>query len=165
MTFTLRLAGHSDGPSFIALVRAFADYEKLTGPDDAAAARLLEDAFGPRPRFELLVAEQASALVAYAAFFPTYSTFLARPSLYLEDLFVHPNARRQGIGRALLERLATLGVERGCGRFDWTVLDWNTPAQAFYASLGARIERTWWLCRLDGDALTRLGRPSDQGSE
>jgi GNAT superfamily N-acetyltransferase len=149
-----------DGAPFIALVRALAVFEHLPAPDDAAAARLLEHAFGPRPRFELRVVELAGELVAYAVFFETYSTFVARPSLYLEDLFVCDAARGRGIGKALLVHLAELAVERGCGRLEWTVLDWNENAQRFYRGLGARILTEWQLCRLDGDALAALGARS-----
>src|SRR5207249_11518171 len=104
--FAIRPARAADGPAFVGLVRALAEFEKLPGPSEAAAARLLEDAFGERPRYELLVAEKDGRVVAYAAFFPTYSTFLARPALYLEDIFVHPDARGAGIASALMRALA-----------------------------------------------------------
>jgi GNAT superfamily N-acetyltransferase len=155
----VRTARPEDGPAYVALVRALAAFEKLPGPDDDAAERLLEHAFGPRPRYELLVAEQGGQLVGYAAFFETYSTFLALPSLYLEDLFVHPEARGRGVGKALVLAVGRLAVERGCGRFEWTVLDWNTDAQRFYRSLGARILTEWHLCRADGPELARFGVP------
>jgi GNAT superfamily N-acetyltransferase len=157
MRFTIRPARPADGLAFVGLVHALADFEKLPPPDEAAGRRLLEHAFGPRPRFDLLVAEMDRRVVAYAVFFPMYSTFRAESSLYLEDLFVHPDARRQGIGRALMHELARLAVARGCVRFEWTVLDWNEGAQSFYGSLGARILREWYTCRLEGDALARLG--------
>lgn len=157
----IRAATPNDGDAFIALVRALAAFERLPAPDDAAAARLLEHAFGPRPRFELRVVELDGELVAYAVFFETYSTFVARPSLYLEDLYVNDAARGRGIGKALLVHLARLAVERGCGRFEWTVLDWNENAQRFYRGLGARILTEWQLCRLDGAALAALGRAED----
>jgi GNAT superfamily N-acetyltransferase len=156
--FVIRPTEARDGAAFVALVRALADFEHLPGPDDAAAARLCDHAFGPARRFELLVAEEAGALVGYALFFPVYSTFLARPSLYLEDLFVLPAARGHGVGRAFMLRLARLAVERGCGRFEWTVLDWNVRAQAFYVGLGARLLPEWRICRVDGPALEELGR-------
>jgi GNAT superfamily N-acetyltransferase len=154
----IRAARAADGPAFIELVRGLADFERLEAPDDAAAARLLEHAFGLRPRYELRVVELGAELVAYAAFFETYSTFRAQPSLFLEDLFVRADARGRGIGRALLAHLARLATERGCGRFEWSVLDWNEPAQRFYRSLGARILQEWHLCRVDGDALLSLAR-------
>jgi GNAT superfamily N-acetyltransferase len=165
--FHIRPAEERDGPGFVALVRALAEFEKLAGPDDAAAARLQADAFGPARRFELLVAERETAseegapsgeLVGYALYFMTYSTFLARPSLYLEDLFVLPSWRGRGVGAAFMRSLGREAVARGCGRFEWTVLDWNVRAQAFYESLGARVLGEWRVCRVDGEALDRLGR-------
>ena len=154
----IRRARPDDGPAYVALVRALAEFEKLPGPDDAAAARLVEHVFAERPRYELLVADVGGTVEGYAAFFETYSTFRARPSLYLEDLFVHPRARGRGLGTALVRALARLAVERGCARFEWTVLDWNTSAQAFYRALGARILTEWNLCRVDGEALAALAR-------
>jgi GNAT superfamily N-acetyltransferase len=145
----IRFARREDAPAFIALVRALADYEKLAGPDDAAAARLTEDAFGATPRYEVLVAEVDGQISSYAIFFPTYSTFRARPTLFLEDLFVHPRARRRGVATAMLARLRALAEERGCGRFEWNVLDWNVDAQALYAGVGAKLLSEWRLCRVD----------------
>jgi GNAT superfamily N-acetyltransferase len=137
-----------DGPAFIGLVRALAEFEKLPGPTDDAAARLLDDAFGARPRYELLVAELDGKLVAYAIHFATYSTFLAKPTLFLEDLFVHPEARRKGVATAMLARLRALAEERGCGRFEWMVLDWNVDAQKLYEGVGAAQLKEWRLCRV-----------------
>jgi GNAT superfamily N-acetyltransferase len=154
----IRTATPSDGAAFITLVRELAAFASLPAPDDAAAARLIEHAFGRRPRFELCVVELAGELVAYAVFFETYSTFVARPSLYLEDLFVRTEARGRGLGKRLLVHLAGLALERGCGRFEWSVLDWNEDAQRFYRGLGARILQEWQLCRLDADALAALAR-------
>lgn len=156
----IRPARADDLPSVIALVRALADFEKLPGPDAEAARRFTADFAANPPRFQLLVAEQAGECIAYALYFFTYSTFLARPSLYLEDLFVRPDRRSQGVGRAFLERLAREAVEAGCGRFEWTVLDWNERAQTFYRSLGARILPEWQVCRVEGDALATLGSRS-----
>jgi GNAT superfamily N-acetyltransferase len=155
-TFRVRSARPADGPAVVALVRGLAAFERLPPPDDAAAARLVEHAFGPRPRFDLLVAEVDDAVRAYALFFETYSTFRAAPSLFLEDLFVDPGARRRGIGRAMMHELARVAVGRGCERFEWTVLDWNADAQRFYRSLGAHLLGEWEVCRLEGDALARL---------
>jgi GNAT superfamily N-acetyltransferase len=155
----IRAATPSDGPAFIAMVRELAAFESLPPPDEAAATRLIEHAFGHRPRFELCVVELAGALVAYAVYFETYSTFVARPTLYLEDLFVRAEARGRGIGKLLLVQLAGLALERGCGRFEWSVLDWNENARRFYRGLGARILEEWQLCRLDADALVALARP------
>lgn len=146
---TIRPARREDVPAIVDLIRALAEFEKLPGPDDGAEARLLEHGFGARPAFEALVAELGGEVVAYAIFFHGYSTFLARPTLYLEDLFVHPRARRQGIASALMERLRAIAVERGCGRFEWMVLDWNEGAQALYARLGAKMLGEWRLNRVD----------------
>jgi GNAT superfamily N-acetyltransferase len=147
-TVTIRHARPSDGPAFVALVRALAEFEKLPGPTDEAAERLIEHAFGDRPHYELHVAELDGELVAYAVTFTTYSTFLAKPGLYLEDLFVHPKARRRGIATRILERLREIAKERGCGRFEWTVLDWNTDAMKLYEGVGAEAMRQWVLCRI-----------------
>ena len=149
--FQIRPARAADGPAYLTLVRALAAYERLEPPDAPACERLLADAFGARPRYELLVAEAPAdgEIVAYAAFFETYSTFRARPTLYLEDLFVHPRARRRGLATAMLAHLRGLAEQRGCGRFEWTVLDWNTDAQALYASIGARMLDDWRICRVD----------------
>ncbi len=145
----IRRATEADGPAYLALVRALADYEKLDPPDEAACERLLRDAFSDPPRYELTVAELDGQVVAYAVTFGTYSTFRALPTLYLEDLFVHPDARRRGVATAVLAHLRALAVERGCGRFEWTVLDWNTDAQALYASVGATMLDEWRICRVD----------------
>jgi GNAT superfamily N-acetyltransferase len=155
--FRIRPAQPSDIPGVVALIRALADFEHLPGPDRGAAMRLQEHAFGPTPRYELLVAEEDGAVVGYAAFFMTYSTFLARPSLYLEDLFVRPESRRLGVGTAFLEELAALAVARECGRFEWAVLDWNVAAQDFYDALGAKLLADWRIFRVDGEALHKLG--------
>jgi GNAT superfamily N-acetyltransferase len=152
----IRAAEARDLPPVVGLVRALADFEKLEGPDEAAARRLADDfAAG---RYSLLVADDGERIVGYALYFFTYSTFLARPSLYLEDLFVHPGARGQGIGERFMRALAKEAVKRGCGRFEWTVLDWNVDAQKFYRRLGAEVMSSWWTCRVTGDALTALAK-------
>jgi GNAT superfamily N-acetyltransferase len=143
----IRRAVPADGPAFIELVQALADFEKLPGPDAAARERLLADAFGEAAKYDLWVAEDGGQVVAYAVTFPTYSTFLGRPGLWLEDLFVHPDARRRGIATAMLEHLERVAIERGCGRFEWTVLDWNADAQRFYEGMGAEIMSEWRLVR------------------
>jgi GNAT superfamily N-acetyltransferase len=145
----IRFATRADAPAFIGLVQALADFEKLAGPDAAARERLVEDAFGPSPRYEVLVAEVDGQVSSYAIFFPTYSTFRARPTLFLEDLFVHPRARRRGVATAMLARLRALAEERGCGRFEWMVLDWNVDAQKLYDGVGAKMLNDWRLYRTD----------------
>lgn len=152
----IRPATPADVPAILQLIRALSDYEKLSDQVVVTEAQLREHLFGPRPYAEVLLAEEAGRVVGYALFFHTYSTFLGRPSLYLEDLFVLPEHRGRGHGKGLLARLAQLAVERGCGRFEWMVLDWNTPAIQFYESLGAVVAPEWKLCRMTGDALRRF---------
>src|SRR5438445_781528 len=144
---TIRRAGPKDAAILLELIRALAEYEHLPPPDVETGARLIEHAFGPRPRFEAYLAEMEGATAGYAVVFETYSTFLARPTLYVEDLFVRPEARRQGVGRALLRHLATEAVARGCGRMEWTVLDWNELAQGVYRRVGAVQPAVWRLAR------------------
>ena len=151
----IRAAEARDVPAVIALIRALAEFEKLPGPDDAAAARFVAD-FAAH-RFELLVADADGAVIGYALYFFTYSTFLAQASLYLEDLFVEPAARGRGIGERFMRRLANEAVQQRCGRFEWTVLDWNVRAQKFYRGLGAELLDEWRVCRVTGAALSKLG--------
>ena len=157
----VRRAVPADAGAYLALVQALADFEKLPAPDAAARERLIADAFADPPRYELWVAalagEGSERVVAYAVTFTTYSTFLARPTLYLEDLFVFPEHRGDGHGKALLVRLAQICVERGCPRLDWAVLDWNEPSIQFYRSLGAQPMDEWTTFRLTGEALRALG--------
>lgn len=148
----IRPARESDGAAIIGLIRALAEFEELPPPEASAEDRLLADAFGASPpRVELWVAEQggAGAVVAYAATFMTYSTFRCRPTLFLEDLFVHPSARRRGVATAILARLRDEAGARGCGRFEWMVLDWNVDAQALYQKIGATMLPEWRLVRVD----------------
>lgn len=148
MTITVRRAVPDDGAAYVNLVRALADFEQLPPPDQAAAGRLVADAFADPPRYELWVGELDGEVLAYAVTFPTYSTFLARPSLFLEDLFVHPRGRRTGLATALLARLRQEAEARGCGRFEWMVLDWNKDAQALYSRIGAEEHSAWRLWRV-----------------
>ncbi|MBT8492451.1 MAG: GNAT family N-acetyltransferase [Deltaproteobacteria bacterium] len=145
----IRRAVAADGPAFVGLVRALADMEKLEPPTAEAQKRLLEHAFADRPPFELWVADDGDEIVAYAVTFITYSTFRALPSLYLEDLFVTPTARRQGIATAILKRLRQEAADRGCGRIEWVVLDWNRGACELYRRVGAEIFPDFRLCRID----------------
>jgi GNAT superfamily N-acetyltransferase len=148
MPISIRRAVGADAAAYVALVRALAEFERLPPPDDDAAARLVADAFATPPHYELWVAELDGDLVAYAVTFPTYSTFLARPTLFLEDLFVHPRGRRAGVATALLAHLRGEAARRGCGRFEWFVLDWNVDAQALYARIGAEEQAAWRLWRV-----------------
>jgi GNAT superfamily N-acetyltransferase len=134
---------------FVRLIEALADYEHLDRPDAAAIARLRADAFAPRRRFEAALAlDDAGQPIAYATWFETYSSFLAKPTIFLEDLFVIEPARRSGAGGTLFEHVRKLGQERGCGRMDWNVLDWNTPARDFYHRRNAQWMKEWLLYRL-----------------
>jgi GNAT superfamily N-acetyltransferase len=153
----IRPAGPGDIDEILRLIRALADYEKLAHEVVATADALRQTLFGPRPAAEVLLAEEGGRPVGLALFFQNYSTFLARPGIYLEDLFVDPAFRGRGIGKALLQAVAKLAVQRGCGRFEWAVLDWNTPAIEFYQALGARPMSDWTVMRVTGEALRRLG--------
>ena len=147
-----------------AMIRALADYEKLThlcvGREEDLRAAL---AASP-PHAEALIARLDGDAVGFALFFHTFSTFLARRGLWLEDLFVRPEARGRGIGKALLRRLAGIAAERGCGRFEWSVLDWNTPAIRFYEGLGAQVMPDWRIARVTGAAIGRLAEGRDEPS-
>jgi GNAT superfamily N-acetyltransferase len=145
-----------DVPQLLAFIRELAEYERLADQVVATEEGLRATLFGPRPGAEILIARDAGAPAGFALFFPNYSTFLGKPGLYLEDLYVRPAFRGRGIGRALLARLARLAVERGCGRLEWAVLRWNEPALAFYRALGAVSLESWGLFRLDGDGLRDL---------
>jgi GNAT superfamily N-acetyltransferase len=147
----IRPANREDAASFLKLVIELAVFEKLDPPDAAAQARLVEDAFGPRPRIEawLAFADGEAEPVAYAIFLETYSSFLARPSFYIEDVFVLEPFRKRGIGGALLGKAVELAHERNCGRVEWTTLDWNTNAQRVYEDrMGARRMSEWFLYRM-----------------
>ena len=153
---TVRKAEAADAGLLVGLILGLAEFEKLPPPDEAAQRRLVNDAFGPHPRFEVFLAELDGRVAGYAFTFETYSTFLALPTLYLEDLFVLPEYRGRKVGYALMLRLAEEAVRRGCGRMEWVVLDWNTSAQEFYERLGARHLDDWYFYRLDREALERL---------
>lgn len=158
MSVTIRSATPADLPLILAFIRALADYEKLTHEVEATEEKLAATLFGARPAAECILAfagDTAPTPAGFALFFTNYSTFLAKPGLYLEDLFVKPEFRGQGIGKALLLHVARLANQRGCGRMEWTVLDWNQPAIDFYESLGAERKLAWQICRLTGPALAR----------
>lgn len=149
----IRAATAADTPTICRLIRALAEYENLSDQVTLDEARLREHLFGPRPYAEVLLAEEAGQVVGFALFFMNYSTFLGKPGIYLEDVFVQPEHRGRGHGKALLVALARLAVERGCGRLEWAVLNWNKPAIDFYRSLGAVPLDEWTTYRLTGDAL------------
>ena len=145
------------------MIRALAEYERLAHLCVATEADLERHLFGEPRRAEVLLGRESGEPVCFALFFHNFSTFLARPGLYLEDLFVRPEARRRGHGRAMLVRLAQIAVERGCGRFEWSVLDWNAPAIAFYESLGAIVMPEWRITRVTGATLPALARNDHSG--
>lgn len=152
----IRPATPDDVPIIATLIRELAEYEKLAHEVVLREEDLREHLFGARRYIEVVLAEQDGAVVGMALFFHNYSTFLCKPGLYLEDLFVRPEYRGKGHGKALLSHLARLAVERGCGRFEWAVLDWNTPAIEFYKSFGAVPQHDWTVFRVTGDALKKL---------
>jgi len=154
----IRAGTARDVPTILALIRGLAEYERLAHQMEATAARVRAHGFGRRRYFETLICRRGGRPVGFALYFFTYSTFLARPSLYLEDLFVLPEERGAGAGKALLRSLARIAVRRGCGRMEWAVLDWNRPAIGFYRRLGAQLKRQWILTRLTGAPLRRLAR-------
>jgi GNAT superfamily N-acetyltransferase len=147
---------NDDAPRFLELIDGLADYERLPRPDAAARERLVADALSNPPRFRTLLAEVGGEVLGYAIYFFTYSSFLARPTLYLEDIFVVPQRRGKGAGMALLRACAREAVANDCARMDWQVLSWNTPSIDFYKRLGARQLADWLPFRLDDNALRAL---------
>lgn len=158
MPLNIRSAVPHDVPTIFALVKALAEYEKLSHAVTGNAEALHEHLFGDRAYAETLLAEWEGQPAGFALFFHNYSTFLTQPGIYLEDLFVLPQYRRQGIGTALLTYVARLAVERGVGRLEWSVLDWNEPAISFYKRMGAAILPDWKICRVVGETLPQLAR-------
>jgi GNAT superfamily N-acetyltransferase len=155
---TIRPGTARDVPTILALIRGLAEYERLLAECQATPAQLRRHGFGRRPYFHTLICRRDGRPVGFALYFFTYSTFLSRPTLYLEDLFVVPEERGRGAGRALLGALGRIAVQKGCGRLEWAVLDWNTPAIRFYKKLGAGFRKEWILTRLTGAPLHRLAR-------
>jgi GNAT superfamily N-acetyltransferase len=153
---TIRPAVESDCGTLLLLIKELAEYEKLSHAVVATEESLRTSLFGPHPTAEALIGEVAGQAVAFALFFHNYSTFLGRKGLYLEDLYVQPACRGRGYGKCMLIRLAQIAVERGCGRFEWSVLDWNRAAIEFYSKLGAVPMNEWTVFRLDGAALAAL---------
>ncbi len=159
----IRPAVREDAGRILAFIRELAEYEKLAHEAVADEAGLARQLFGPTPRAEVLIAEVDGEAAGFALFFHNFSTFVGKPGLYLEDLFVRPQHRGLGLGKRLMARLAKLAVERDCGRFEWSVLDWNTPAIDFYRSLGAVGMGDWTVQRVVGDALAALAAQDAAG--
>lgn len=152
----IRFATRDDIPTILRFIRELADYERLSHEVVANETKLEATLFGDRPYAEVLIAEWRREPAGMALFFHNYSTFLAQPGIYLEDLYVQPDQRGLGIGKALITYLARLALARDCGRLEWSVLDWNEPARRFYRSLGARAMDGWLTKRVTGDALTEM---------
>ncbi|MGE3908633.1 MAG: N-acetyltransferase family protein [Chloroflexota bacterium] len=155
---TIRMGRPDDVTTIFSLIYGLAEYEKLTHEMVGTEEQLRDHLFGERPFCEVLLAEADGQAVGFALFFHNYSTFLTRPGIYLEDLFVLPDQRGRGYGKALLTALGRLAVERDCGRLEWSVLNWNEPSIQFYKSLGAVAKDEWTINRVSGDALIELGR-------
>lgn len=153
---SLSLATETDLPQIMDFIKALADYERLADAVVATEEGLRESLFGARPYAECIIARFQGEPAGFALFFHNFSTFLGRPGIYLEDLFVNPELRSKGIGRALLQRLAQLALERNCGRLEWSVLDWNESAIGFYKSIGAVSLDEWTIFRMRGDGLKQL---------
>ncbi len=154
--FRIERATERDVPLILKLIKALAEYEKMSADVTATEERLRASLFGPHPGAEVVIAYADAEPVGFALFFQNYSTFLGQPGIYLEDLYVVPEQRGHGYGKRLLAHLATLAVERGCGRLEWAVLDWNEPAIGFYKKLGAKPMHDWTVFRVTGDALPSL---------
>ena len=158
MAIQIRPAVADDVPQILAFIRALAEYEREPDAVVATEADLLRDGFGPNPYFWCLIAEQDSQPAGFALCFYSYSTWLGRPGVYLEDLFVLPAFRGKGIGKALLQKVAAIAIEKECPRLSWEVLDWNTPAIDFYRANGAEFLDSWRNVRVSGEALNRLAQ-------
>jgi len=165
MATTIRKATPADIPQILTFIRALATYEREPDAVTATEADLLSHGFGPNPFYFCLIAEHESQPAGFAFYFFNYSTWKGRPGLYLEDLFVQPEFRGLGIGRALLRKVAAIAVEKDCPRLQWEVLDWNTPAIEFYSAMGAEFLDEWRNVRVSGEALERLAGATDQPTE
>jgi len=163
--FEIRAAGVEDVPIILDLIRELATYERAPKEVVATEEQLVEVLFGKRPAAEVLLAFEGKAPVGFAVFFHNFSTWLARPGLYLEDLFIKPEKRERGYGRALLVDLAKIALDRGCGRMEWAVLDWNEPAIKFYRSLGAKPMEEWTVFRLTRDGIAKLAQSESIAKE
>jgi GNAT superfamily N-acetyltransferase len=160
----LRFADETDVETILGLIRGLADYERLSHEVTADATTLRRSLFGARPAAEVVIAEVDGTPVGFALFFHSFSTFLGLPGIYIEDLYIEPAWREEGIGRALLSHVARLAKERGCGRLEWAVLDWNAPAISFYKKLGARPLEDWTIFRVTGIPLDELSLQSTDAS-
>jgi GNAT superfamily N-acetyltransferase len=160
--FQLRFARPSDCDTLFALIAALAEYEKLSDAVTGNASALKEHLFGSTRYAEVIVAEHTGQIIGFALFFHNYSTFLTKPGIYIEDIFVLPEYRRQGVGKAMLQKVAQIAVERNCGRLEWSVLDWNEPAMQFYLSMGASILNEWRICRVTEKNITNLAQLQQQ---
>jgi GNAT superfamily N-acetyltransferase len=154
----IRDAVEADAPLIVAMIRELAEFEHQLEQVDITPGDLLRDGFGKLPRFHSLIAEWNEQPAGYALYFFTYSTWAGRPNLYVEDLFVRPQFRSKGIGKALLKRMAAVAVEHNCHGMRWEVLDWNNAAVDFYCSLGAKIQREWWPVLFTGTSFEEFGR-------
>jgi GNAT superfamily N-acetyltransferase len=156
MAITIRTATEADVPQILAFIRALAVFERAPDAVTATEAGLLRDGFGPNPIYYCLIADQDGQPAGFALYFYNYSTWMGRPGIYLEDLFVHPEFRGRGIGKMLLQQVAAIAVQKGCQRLQWEVLDWNTPAIDFYKAMGAEFLDEWRKVRLGSEAISRL---------
>jgi GNAT superfamily N-acetyltransferase len=163
MQTVIRAATPADVPLILSFVRALAEYERAPHAVVATESDLLRDGFGPNPYYTCLIAEHDGRPTGFAFFFFDYSTWIGRPGIYLEDIFVYPELRGRGIGKALLQRVAAIAVEKGCARLKWAVLDWNTPAIDFYQAMGAEVQKEWLYVRLQGEPLERLAHGQAPG--
>jgi len=154
----IRIATEADVPTLLRFIRELADYEKLMHEVTATEAQLRETLFGARPYAEALVASVDGTPAGFAVYFYSYSTFVAKPGIYLEDLYVTPAFRGKGLGKKLITRIAQIAVERGCGRYEWSVLDWNKPSIQFYEALGAEMHGDWRRMRVDGEKLAVMAK-------
>jgi GNAT superfamily N-acetyltransferase len=161
MATTIRTATQADIPQILSFIRALATYERAPDAVTATEEDLARHGFGPNPYYQCLIADHEGQPAGFAFFFFDYSTWLGRPGLYLEDLFVYPELRGRGIGKALLQRVAAVALERGCARLKWEVLDWNTPAIDFYRAMGGEFMDAWRTVRVTGEALERLAGASN----
>ena len=158
MDFTIAPIIKAELPELLELIRELARFEKLEHQVEATVEALERSFFGPQPAAGALLARSNGEVAAYAIYFFTFSSFLGRPGIWLEDVYVRPKFRKQGLGKQLIEAVARMGVERGCGRYEWTALDWNTNALDFYHGLGAQVRKEWVLLRVEPAGLKKLGQ-------